>query len=173
MASQAGSGKQIPPTIPFRVGNGYDIHRLIPGGPLSLGGVKIDFDKGLEGHSDGDSAIHAVIDALLGAAALGDIGMHFPPGDPRFKGADSKALLAAVKTMLDDAGWSVGNIDVTIICEQPKLSPHYKAMRNAIASALGVDEQQVSVKATTNEKLGTIGAGGAIAAHAVALLVFA
>lgn len=169
MKVESASGSRA--QIPFRVGNGYDIHRLIPGGPLSLGGVKIDFDKGLEGHSDGDSATHAVIDALLGAAGLGDIGMHFPPGDPRFKGADSKALLAAVKTMLEETGWQVGNVDVTIICEQPKLSPHYPSMRGAIAAALGVPEQLISIKATTNERIGTIGAGEAIAAHAVALLV--
>lgn len=158
------------PTIAIRIGNGFDIHRLEEGLPLILGGVKLEHNKGSVGHSDGDVVTHAVIDALLGAAALGDIGMHFPPTDNAIKGIDSMKMLEKTMAMLEDGGYIIGNIDVTIVCESPKLSPHYIPMRKRIADVVGVDESQVSVKAKTAEKLGDIGQGNAIAAYAVALI---
>lgn len=154
----------------MRIGHGYDVHRLVEGRKLILGGVDIPYEKGLLGHSDADVLLHAVSDALLGAAALGDIGGHFPDTDPRYKGADSLELLRQVGLLLKQAGYTVGNIDATILCQAPKLAPHIAAMRQNIADAFGIDAGAVSVKATTEEHLGFTGAGQGIAAHAVALL---
>lgn len=152
----------------MRFGHGYDVHRLVEGRRLILGGVDIPYEKGLLGHSDADVLLHAVADALLGAAALGDIGQHFPDSDPRYKGADSLKLLQAVGDMLRKAGYTVGNIDATILCQAPKLAPYIPLMRQNIAACLGMDVGRVSVKATTEEHLGFTGAGQGIAAHAVA-----
>jgi len=155
---------------PIRIGQGYDLHRLVPGRPLVLGGVTIAFDLGLAGHSDADIVCHAVTDAVLGAAGLGDIGRHFPDTDARWKGADSVALLAAACALVRDAGYSVVNVDVTVIAERPKLSPHADAMRANLAGALGCAASQVSVKAKTNEGVESMGVGASMAAHAVALI---
>lgn len=154
----------------MRIGHGYDVHRLVPGRPLVLGGVTIPCELGLEGHSDGDSLAHAIIDALLGAAALGDIGMFFPPGDPKFKNADSMDLLSKVNDQIRSLSYRVINIDSTVVCENPKLSPYFGRMRAQLAKVLQIDVGQISVKATTNEKLGYIGRGEAIAAQAVVLI---
>lgn len=154
----------------MRIGHGYDVHRLVEGRKLILGGVDIPYGKGLLGHSDADVLLHAVSDALLGAAALGDIGGHFPDTDPRYKGADSLELLRQVGLLLKQAGYTVGNIDATILCQAPKLAPHIPAMRQNIARVLDLPADAVSVKATTEEKLGFTGAGQGIAAHAVALI---
>jgi len=154
----------------IRIGQGFDVHAFGDGDHVMLGGVRITHERGLAAHSDGDVALHALCDALLGAAALGDIGRHFPPGDERWMGADSKDLLAAVVALLADAGWQVGNADLTIVCERPRIGPHVEAMRAVIADILGVDTGAVSVKATTTEKLGFCGRGEGIAALAVALL---
>ncbi len=154
----------------MRIGHGYDVHRLVEGRPLILGGVNIPWEKGLLGHSDADVLAHAVMDALLGAAALGDIGKHFPDTDPAYKGADSLVLAQKVAELLAQEGWRIGNVDATILCQAPKLAPHIAAMRQNLAAALGVDANQVSVKATTEEKLGFTGEGKGIAVHAVALL---
>jgi len=153
-----------------RAGTGYDLHRLVEGRPLVIGGVTIPFDKGPLGHSDGDVVCHAATDALLGAAGLGDIGRHFPDTDPRWKGADSVALLAAAVAMVRDAGHEVGNLDVTVVLERPKIKDHIDAMRARVAQACGVDVSRVSVKGKTNEGVDAIGRGDAIAAHAVALI---
>ena len=153
-----------------RIGQGYDLHRLAQGRPLVLGGVTIPFELGLMGHSDADIVCHAVTDAVLGAAGLGDIGRHFPDTDPRFKGADSVALLAAACGLVRDAGYAVVNVDVTVIAERPKLAPHADAMRRNLAGALGCDVAQVSVKAKTNEGVESMGNGTSMAAHAVALI---
>jgi len=153
-----------------RVGIGYDVHRLVTGRSLVLGGVTIPAERGLEGHSDADVAIHAIMDALLGAAALGDIGQHFPPGDPAFKDIDSRRLLSRVRGVLDRAGWRVVNVDCTIVAERPKLAPHMAAMRAALAAALGIEGERIGLKATTNEGIGFIGREEGIAALAVALL---
>ena len=155
----------------MRIGHGYDVHRLVEGRKLILGGVEIPYGKGLLGHSDADVLLHAIADALLGAAALGDIGKHFPDTDPRYAGADSLALLARVGALLHQAGYAVGNIDATVLCQAPKLAPHIPAMRENIARALRLAVDRVSVKATTEEKLGFTGAGQGIAAHAVALIL--
>jgi len=155
---------------PIRIGQGYDLHRLVPGRPLVLGGVTIAFDLGLTGHSDADIVCHAVTDAVLGAAGLGDIGRHFPDTDARWKGADSVALLAAACALVRDAGYSVVNVDVTVIAERPKLAPHADAMRANLAAALGCAASQVSVKAKTNEGVESMGVGASMAAHAVALI---
>ena len=155
----------------MRIGHGYDVHRLVEGRKLILGGVEIPYEKGLLGHSDADVLLHAVSDALLGAAALGDIGQHFPDSDPRYEGADSLELLRQVVELLRQAGYTVGNLDATILCQAPKLASHIPAMRANIARALGVDSNAVSVKATTEEKLGFTGSGQGIAAHAVALIL--
>ena len=155
----------------MRIGHGYDVHRLVEGRKLILGGVDIPFEKGLLGHSDADVLVHAVMDALLGAAALGDIGQHFPDSDPAYAGADSLELLRQVGKRLQNAGYAVGNIDATVLCQRPKLAAHIPAMRQNIAAALGNGTDAVSVKATTEEKLGFTGAGEGIAAHAVALIV--
>ena len=154
----------------MRIGHGYDVHQLVENRKLILGGVEIPCEKGLLGHSDADVLLHAVMDALLGAAALGDIGQHFPDRDPRYEGADSMLLLRQVAALLREAGCRVGNVDATILCQAPKLAPHIPAMRANIAAALAVEIGQVSVKATTEEHLGFTGAGQGIAAHAVVLL---
>ncbi len=155
----------------MRVGIGYDIHRLQPGRPLVLGGVTIPGETGLAGHSDADALLHAIIDAILGAAGLGDIGQHFPPGDPQYAGASSRDLLAQALDRVAEAGFAVSSVDATVIAERPPLAPHMPALREAIASVLGIPPGRINVKATTNEGLGTLGRGEGIAALAVALLV--
>lgn len=157
----------------LRIGNGYDIHRLVEGRPLILGGVTIPHDRGLDGHSDADVLTHAIMDALLGALSLGDIGLYFPPGDPQWAGADSLKLLAQVNAMVQERGWAVCNVDSVIVAEQPKMKPHINAMRSRLAEVLGVDPSQVGVKATTNETLGPVGRQEGIAVYAVALLTAA
>ena len=154
----------------MRIGHGYDVHRLVEGRPLILGGVQIPFAKGLFGHSDADVLAHAAADALLGAAALGDIGVLFPYTDPAFAGADSLKLLREVCARVRAAGFALSNLDATILCQRPKLRPYIPAMRENLAAACGVSVSQVSVKATTEEGLGFTGAGEGIAAHAVCLL---
>ena len=154
----------------YRIGQGYDVHRLVPERKLILGGVEIPWEKGLLGHSDADVLLHAVMDALLGAAALGDIGQHFPDTDARYAGADSRMLLREVGDMLEKAGWEVVNIDATIIAQRPKLAGHIARMRTNIAADLGLEEDCVSVKATTEEHLGFTGREEGISAQAVALL---
>lgn len=154
----------------FRIGHGYDVHRLVEGRRLILGGVDIAWERGLLGHSDADVLVHAVMDALLGAAALGDIGKLFPDTDPEYAGADSLKLLAEVMRKLRAAGFEVSNIDATVVAQRPKLAPHIDAMRANIARAAALAPSQVSVKATTEEKLGFTGEGLGIAAHAVALI---
>ena len=153
-----------------RVGLGYDVHRLVSGRPLVLGGLVIAHDFGLEGHSDADVLLHAMMDALLGAAGMADIGHHFPPGDERFRNASSLGLLATVRFLMEGAGWRVVNIDSTVIAERPRVAPHLPAMKKAVAEALGISEGQVGIKATTNEHLGFLGRGEGIAAMAVALI---
>ena len=154
----------------MRIGHGYDVHRLVEGRKLILGGVEIPFEKGLDGHSDADVLTHAVMDALLGAAALGDIGKLFPDSDDRYLGADSIELLKTVSAVLTEHGWRLGNLDATVIAQRPKLAPYIDAMRARIAAALGADVSAVSVKATTEERLGFTGDGSGIAAHAVCLI---
>ena len=154
----------------MRIGHGYDVHRLVEGRRLILGGVEIPFEKGLLGHSDADVLTHAVMDALLGAAGLGDIGRLFPDTDPAYAGADSLVLLDAVMERLRAAGYRVGNVDATILAQRPKLAPHIPAMRANLARRLGVEPGRVNVKATTEEKLGFTGSGEGMAAHAVCLL---
>jgi 2-C-methyl-D-erythritol 2,4-cyclodiphosphate synthase len=155
----------------MRIGHGYDVHRFTEGSFVTLGGVQIPHKFGLLAHSDGDVLLHALADALLGAAALGDIGKHFPDTDPTFKGADSRVLLRHVLGLLHDKGWLVGNVDATIVAQAPKMAPHIEAMRALIAEDLQVALDQVNVKATTTEKLGFTGREEGIAVHAVALLV--
>ena len=154
----------------MRIGHGYDVHRLVEGRDLILGGVKIPYEKGLLGHSDADVLLHAVSDSLLGAAALGDIGVHFPDTDPAYKGADSLELLRIVGEKVKKAGFQVGNIDVTMIAQKPKLKDHIPQMRQNIASALQLQVGQVNVKATTEEHLGFTGDGSGMSCHAVCLL---
>ena len=154
----------------FRIGHGYDVHRLVEGRRLILGGVDIPWERGLLGHSDADVLVHAVMDALLGAIAAGDIGGLFPDSDPAYAGADSLKLAEKVREVLAARGYAVGNIDATVIAQRPKLAPHIPAMRANIAAALGIPADDVSVKATTEEKLGFTGDGSGIAAHAVALV---
>ena len=156
----------------MRIGHGYDVHRLVEGRDLILGGVKIPYALGLLGHSDADVLLHAVSDALLGAAALGDIGKHFPDTDPRYKGADSLKLLQIVGQKIGEAGYRVGNIDVTMIAQAPKLRPYIEEMERNIASALNIEVTQVNVKATTEERLGFTGSGEGMSCHAVCLLEF-
>ncbi len=156
---------------PVRIGTGFDVHKLAPGEELWLGGVKIEHDKGLAGHSDADVALHAIVDALLGAIGDGDIGSHFPPSDPQWKGASSDRFLAHAAELVGAAGYHTGNIDLTIICESPKIGPHREAMRKCIAELLGVDIGAISVKATTTERLGFTGRGEGIAAQAVATVI--
>jgi 2-C-methyl-D-erythritol 2,4-cyclodiphosphate synthase len=155
----------------IRIGNGYDIHRLGEGRSLILGGVTIPHSVGLIGHSDADVLTHAIMDALLGALSLGDIGHYFPPTDPQWAGADSLKLLAQINHLIQGKGWRVGNIDSVIVAERPKLKPHIEAMRSHLAEVLGIAPDQVGVKATTNEKLGPTGREEGIAAYAVALLL--
>lgn len=158
-------------TLPnIRIGEGWDVHVLVPGRPLVLGGVTIPHSHGLLGHSDADALCHAITDALFGAAALGDIGHHFPDTDERFRGADSLALLAEAGRRIAQAGWQVVNIDSTIVAQAPKMAPHLLAMRQCIAQALAIKTEQVNVKAKTAEKLGPVGQGEAIETRAVALL---
>ena len=152
----------------FRVGTGFDVHALVENRPLILAGVQIPYEKGLLGHSDADVALHALMDALLGAAGKGDIGKHFPDTDARFEGADSRRLLRFVVEMLQKDGWQVNNVDVTIIAQKPKLAPYIAAMRTLVAQDLGISEEAVNIKATTTEKLGFTGRGEGIAAEAVA-----
>ena len=154
----------------MRIGHGYDVHRLVEGRKLILGGVEIPWDKGLLGHSDADVLTHALMDALLGAAALGDIGKLFPDSDERYKGADSVELLHTVRQVLKDAGYCVVNVDCTVIAQRPKLAPHIPLMREKLAAAMEVELDRVSIKATTEEGLGFSGEGLGIAAHAVALI---
>ncbi|SFC80664.1 2-C-methyl-D-erythritol 2,4-cyclodiphosphate synthase [Butyrivibrio sp. YAB3001] len=154
----------------MRVGMGYDVHRLVEGRDLIMGGVKIPYEKGLLGHSDADVLLHAIMDALLGAAALGDIGKHFPDTDPEYKGADSLVLLKRVGEILEENGYLVGNIDATIIAQAPKMRPHIDNMRKNIADTLGIDISQVSVKATTEEGLGFTGTGEGISSQAICMI---
>lgn len=154
----------------MRIGHGYDVHRLTEGRALILGGVSIPYPLGLDGHSDADVLLHAVMDALLGAAGLGDIGVHFPDTDPKWKGADSGKLLARVGEMIGAAGYRVGNVDVTMIAQRPKLRAYIPRMEENIAAALGIDAGRVNVKATTEEHLGFTGSGEGMACHAVCLL---
>ena len=155
----------------MRIGDGWDVHALVPGRRLVIGGVDIPFDRGLLGHSDADVLLHAITDALFGAAGLGDIGRHFPDTDEAFRGADSLALLAEATRRVRLAGWEVGNIDSTVVAQAPRLAPYIEAMRAAIAEALGIAAELVNVKAKTAEKLGPVGQGQAIEARAVVLLV--
>lgn len=155
----------------FRIGQGYDVHAFGQGDHVMLGGVRVAHTQGLLAHSDGDVVLHALCDAMLGALALGDIGQHFPPSDARWKGADSSRFVTHCEQLLRTRGWQVGNADVTVVCERPKVGPHALAMRERIAALLGVALDQVSVKATTSEKLGFTGRGEGIAAQAVVLLV--
>ena len=155
----------------MRIGHGYDVHRFCDGEFVTLGGVQIAHKFGLLAHSDGDVLLHALSDALLGAAALGDIGKHFPDTDPQFKGADSRVLLRHVLAQVQAKGYAVGNVDATIIAQAPKMAPHIQSMRERIAEDLGIELDQVNVKATTTEKLGFTGREEGIAVHAVALLV--
>lgn len=154
----------------MRVGQGYDVHRIVKDRELWLGGIKFDADFGLLGHSDADVLIHAICDALLGAACLRDIGYHFPDTDPRFKGIDSKRLLFEVVCMLREHGFSIGNIDATICCEQPKINPHITEMQACLAKTMGIKSNRVSIKATTTERLGFIGRQEGISAYAIALI---
>ncbi len=154
----------------MRIGHGYDVHRTDPEREMFIGGVKIDCGFGLLGHSDADVLLHAIMDALLGAAALGDIGKHFPDTDPQYKGADSLALTRRVAALIKEKGYRIVNVDSTVIAQRPKLAPHIALMRERIAEALGIEVGDVNVKATTEEKLGFTGSGEGIAAHAVCLI---
>ena len=153
-----------------RIGHGFDVHAFCEGRPLVLGGVTVPSERGLAGHSDADVLAHAVMDALLGAGALGDLGRHFPDSDPAYKGADSLKLMEEVRALLEKEGWKLENLDATILCQAPKLAPHIEAMGRNIAARLGAEPGQVNIKATTEEGLGFTGLGQGIAAHAVALI---
>lgn len=155
----------------MRIGEGWDVHALVPGRPLLIGGVVVPYERGLLGHSDADVLLHAITDALLGGAGLGDIGRHFPDTDPRFKGADSMLLLEEAGRRVAAAGWAIANVDSTVVAQAPKLAPHIDAMRERIAKGLGLAPSQVNVKAKTAEKLGPVGQGQSIEARAVVLLV--
>ncbi|WP_414575772.1 2-C-methyl-D-erythritol 2,4-cyclodiphosphate synthase [Anabaena sp. CCY 9402-a] len=157
----------------IRIGNGYDIHRLVSDRALILGGVQIPHELGLLGHSDADVLTHAIMDAMLGALSLGDIGHYFPPTDPQWAGADSLVLLSQVHQLIRDQGWQIGNIDSVVVAERPKLKPHIKTMRDKIADVLKLQPNQVGIKATTNEKLGPVGREEGICAYAVVLLLAA
>ncbi len=157
--------------LPYRIGHGYDVHRLTENRKLILGGVNIPYEKGLLGHSDADVLLHAIADALLGALALGDIGKYFPDTDPEYEGADSLKLLSRTAELINKNGYCVGNIDATILCQKPKLAPYILSMRENIAKALKTEIQNISVKATTEEKLGFTGSGEGISAHCVTLLI--
>ena len=154
----------------IRIGNGYDLHKLVEGRKLILGGVEIEHHLGLLGHSDADVLTHAIMDALLGALSLGDIGHYFPPSDPKWAGANSMVLLEQVHNLIKDKGWNIGNIDSVIVAESPKLKPHLPAMINSLASKLAIAADKISIKATTNEKLGPVGKQEAICSYAVVLL---
>ena len=156
--------------MPIRIGHGYDAHRIVDGRKLILGGVEIAFPKGLHGHSDADVLLHAVCDALLGSLSLGDIGVHFPDNDPQFKGISSLKLLERVGDMVKEKGFRVGNIDTTIVAQEPRLSGYIVQMRKKIAQTLGIDTEKINIKATTTEGLGFIGKGEGIAAHAVTVV---
>ncbi len=156
--------------VVLRVGFGYDVHKLVDGRPLVLGGVNIPFAKGLDGHSDADVLVHAIMDALLGAAGKGDIGLHFPPSEPKFKNISSLRLLRDVRSMTEDAGWRVVNIDCVIVAQAPKMATHIPFMKTNIADVLKIEEHALNIKATTTEGLGFAGHGEGIAAYAVALL---
>jgi len=156
--------------VNIRIGQGLDVHAFGPGDHVMLGGVRVPHDQGLRAHSDGDVLLHALCDALLGGAALGDIGTHFPPGDPRWRNADSRDLLRRVRAMIEQGGWAVVNVDATVLAERPRIAPHALRMRQAMAADLGLDLAAVSVKATTTEGLGFCGRGEGIAASAVVLL---
>jgi 2-C-methyl-D-erythritol 2,4-cyclodiphosphate synthase len=158
-------------SLNIRIGQGIDVHAFAPGDHLMLGGIRVPHDRGVEAHSDGDVVIHALCDAMLGALALGDIGRHFPPSDPQWKDADSRAFLRHCNGLLGERGWRVGNADITVICERPKVGPHAEAMRAQLADDLGIDYGDIGIKATTSEKLGFTGRGEGIAAQAVVLLV--
>jgi 2-C-methyl-D-erythritol 2,4-cyclodiphosphate synthase len=160
-----------PPALPFRIGQGYDCHALVAGRDLIIGGVKIDHPLGLLGHSDADVLLHAIIDAILGAAALGDIGRHFPDTDAQFKGCDSRVLLREAARRVAATGYAIGNLDATIIAQRPKMAPHIPTMVAQVAADLGVHVGQVNIKAKTNDKLGYLGREEGIAAEAVALLL--
>lgn len=160
-------------SVSIRIGNGYDIHRLVPDRPLILGGVKIEHELGLLGHSDADVLTHAIMDAMLGALSLGDIGHYFPPSDPQWAGADSLKLLAQVDQLIREQGWTISNIDSVVVAERPKLKPHIEKMRDRLATVLQLNPNQVGVKATTNEKLDATGREEGIAAYAVVLLAAA
>lgn len=164
------SSTELRPALTFRIGEGWDTHALVAGRKLILGGVEVPHTVGLLGHSDADVLLHAITDALLGAAGLGDIGRHFPDTDVQFKGANSMLLLAEAARRVREQGWAIANIDSTVIAQAPKLAPHIDAMRQAIASGLGVASQQVNVKAKTAEKMGPVGEGRAMEARAVVLL---
>ncbi|MEG3191948.1 2-C-methyl-D-erythritol 2,4-cyclodiphosphate synthase [Lysobacter sp. D1-1-M9] len=155
----------------IRIGQGFDVHAFGDGDHLMLGGVRVPHSRGIVAHSDGDVVIHALCDAMLGALALGDIGQHFPPGDARWQGADSRAFLRHCTGLVSERGWRVGNADITVVCERPKVAPHAPAMREVLASDLGVALDALSIKATTSERLGFTGRGEGIAAMAVCLLV--
>ena len=154
----------------MRIGHGYDVHRLVSGRALILGGVRLDYPLGLDGHSDADVLTHAVMDALLGAAGLGDIGRHFPDNDPAYRGIDSQILLSKVRELLAAKGFRIGNLDVTVIAQAPKLAPHLAAMEQTLAATLEIDPARINVKATTEEHLGFTGRGEGIACHAVCLI---
>ena len=158
------------PTVRWRIGEGWDIHQLVAGRPLVIGGVTLPYERGLLGHSDADVLLHAITDAILGAAALGDIGSHFPDTDERFRGANSAVLLAEAALRVRQAGYTIGNIDSTVIAQAPRLRPWIEAMRASVASALSIGVEQVSIKAKTAEQLGPVGEGRAIEARAIALL---
>ncbi|QLE56245.1 2-C-methyl-D-erythritol 2,4-cyclodiphosphate synthase [Nostoc sp. TCL26-01] len=158
-------------TMNIRIGNGYDIHRLVSDRALILGGVQIPHELGLLGHSDADVLTHAIMDAMLGALSLGDIGHYFPPTDPQWAGADSLVLLNQVHQLILAQGWQIGNIDSVVVAERPKLKPHIKTMRDKLATVLGLQPNQIGIKATTNEKLGPVGREEGICAYAVVLLV--
>jgi 2-C-methyl-D-erythritol 2,4-cyclodiphosphate synthase len=155
----------------FRIGNGYDIHRLVQGRPLILGGIELSHSVGLLGHSDADVLTHAIMDAMLGALSLGDIGLYFPPDDPQWSGANSLHLLEQVYHLVQEKGWSIGNIDSVIVAEKPKLKPHISKIKEKLAQTLQIDPDLIGIKATTNEQLGPVGREEGIAVYAVALLV--
>jgi 2-C-methyl-D-erythritol 2,4-cyclodiphosphate synthase len=155
----------------LRIGNGYDIHPLVSDRPLILGGITISHDRGLLGHSDADALTHAIMDAMLGALSLGDIGHYFPPTDPQWAGADSQKLLVQVHGLIQAQGWRIGNLDTVIVAERPKIKPHISAMRDRLAASLQINPSQIGIKATTNEKMDAIGREEGIAAYAVALLI--
>jgi 2-C-methyl-D-erythritol 2,4-cyclodiphosphate synthase len=157
--------------IGIRIGHGYDVHKLVEGRKLILGGVEIPYERGLLGHSDADVLVHAIMDALFGAAAMGDIGRAFPDNDPAYEGIDSMILLSRTREMLEERGWQVGNVDATVIAQRPKLMTYIPEMTQRIAQVLQVEESQVNVKATTEEKLGFTGRGEGISAHSVAIII--